>query len=83
MADPAAVNNRHTDVVDQFLFDELLAIVDRVEDFTDRNRRRRMLANRAETMLGFSAGHRILEPEEPVAARGSGRAARLQSAVNR
>jgi hypothetical protein len=43
--DPACVGNGGADIVDQLLFDQLFAIPDAVEHFSDRNRRDGMLAN--------------------------------------
>ena len=63
MADPAAVHDGHPDVVDQLLLDELRAIVDRVEHFAHRNRRRRVLADGAEGRLIFSRNG-VFEPEQ-------------------
>ena len=64
VADAAAVHDGHADVVDQLLFDELRAVVDRVEHLADRNRRRRVLADGAERRLVLRR-HRILQPEQP------------------
>ena len=65
VADPPAVHDGHADVVDQLFLDELLAVVDGVEHFAHRDRRRRVLANRAERRL-ILRRHWILEPEQPV-----------------
>ena len=62
---PPAVHDGHADVVDQLLFDQLRAVVDRVEHFADRDRRRRVLADGAERRLVLRRD-RILEPEQAV-----------------
>ena len=51
VADAAGVHHRRPDVVDELLLDQLLAVVDRVEDLADRERRRRVLADEAEAFL--------------------------------
>ncbi len=65
MTDAAGVHDRRADVVDQLLLDELLAVEDRVEDFADRERRRRVLADQPEALLQFRRS-RIFQPEEMV-----------------
>ena len=53
------------DVVDQLFFNQLLAIPDAVEDFTDGNGRHGVLANQAEARLVLCRG-RIFHPEQAI-----------------
>src|SRR5260370_38748142 len=65
MTDPTRVHDCGPDVIDELLLNELMAIVDRVEDFADRDGRRRVLPDQSERFLGL--GFRwILEQEEMV-----------------
>ena len=50
--DAAGVHDGRADVVDQLLADQVLAVPDRVEDFADRQRRGRVLADQAERLPG-------------------------------
>ena len=53
---PPAWTHGRADIVDQLLLDQLLAVPDRVEDLADRERRRGVLADQAESLAWFSAG---------------------------
>ena len=50
-SDAARVNESDADVIDQLFGDQPLAVPDRVEDLTDRERRGRMQADHAESDL--------------------------------
>ena len=65
MRDAAGVNDRGADEIDQLLGDQRLAVVDRVEDLADRDRRHRVLADQPEAFLVLRR-RRILHPEQPV-----------------
>jgi len=54
------MHNRGPDVINELLADKLLAIVDRIENFTDRQRRRGVLADEAEALLELGR-NRIFE----------------------
>ena len=45
MRDAAAVNDRHAQVVDPLIADEVVRVPDRIEDFAYRDGRRRVLAD--------------------------------------
>ena len=51
--DAAAVHDGRADVVDELVLDEVLAVPDRVEHLAHRERRHRVLADRARTPSGF------------------------------
>lgn len=51
--DSARVHDGGADIVDQLFLDQLLAIVDAVEHFTDRERRGGVLADDPEALLQF------------------------------
>ena len=51
------------DIVDELFLDELLAIVNRIEHFTDGQRRSGVLPNQAKAFLQFR-GSWILQPEQ-------------------
>src|SRR5690606_40460440 len=53
------------DIVNELLFNQLLAVPDAVEHFPHRNWRDGVLADQAETLLVFS-GSRIFHPEQTV-----------------
>src|SRR5256885_4994413 len=59
----ARMYNRGPNVIDELLLDELLAIVDRIDNFTDRQRRRGVLADKAQAFLKLR-GNRVFEPEQ-------------------
>src|SRR6266436_1594259 len=59
------MHNRRPDIVNELLLDELLAIVDRIEDFADRYRRSGVPADEAQTFLQLSR-NRIFEPEQVI-----------------
>src|SRR6266852_2174751 len=63
MRNPTGMHNRGPDVVNELLLDELLAIVDRIEDFADRYRRGGVPADEAQTFLQLSR-NRIFQPEQ-------------------
>src|SRR5207244_11478473 len=71
-SDLTAMHDRRANVIDQLLANQLLAIKDGVEDFADRKRRYRMLANQAKALLHLCR-HGIFEPEEMVRDRKSTR----------
>jgi hypothetical protein len=64
VADAAAVDGRHADVIDELLFDEPVALVDRREHLADGDGRRRVMADEAESFLKLGR-NRIFEPEQP------------------
>ena len=76
---PAGVRDRRPDVVDQLLLDQRVAIVDRVEDLSNRDRRRRVLPDDAKRPLDLGR-NRIFHPEQIETARDFVRAGRLRSA---
>ncbi len=59
----AGVHHGRADVVDQLLFDELLAVPDRIEHLADRERRHRVLADQAEVRLVLGR-RRVFHPEQ-------------------
>src|SRR2546426_9459966 len=65
MRDAARVNDRCTDVVDQLLADQILAVPDRVEDLADGERSRRVLPDEPERLLVLGGGG-VLEPEQAI-----------------
>src|ERR1700723_836990 len=62
MPQPSTVYYGHAEVVDQLFLDQKVRIPNRVEDFADREWRRRMPTNNAEALLQFR-GHGIFQPE--------------------
>src|SRR5208283_2069697 len=60
------VDNRGSNVINQLLLDQLLAIVNGIEHLADGQRSCRMLANQPETLLQF-CGRRIFQPEQMIA----------------
>src|SRR6478736_2673052 len=65
MRDSATMDDGGADVVDELIFDQVFAVPDRVEDFTHRERRHRMLADEFEALLVFRR-RRIFQPEQAV-----------------
>src|SRR5690242_12356660 len=65
MRDAAAVNNRHTNVIDELLGNEYPRIPDGAENLADRQRRRRVPAHDPVTFLELS-GHGVFQPEQMV-----------------
>src|SRR5919198_2084460 len=65
MRDPARMDDRGPDIIDELVLNEVLAVVDAVEDLADRERRHRMLSDEAESVLILGRG-RILHPEQAV-----------------
>lgn len=65
MGDTAGVDNRGADVIDQLLLYQMLAVPDRIEYFTHRQRRHGVLANDVECALVFCRGG-VFQPEQPV-----------------
>ena len=63
MRNPTRVYNRGPNVIDELLLDELLAIVDRIEDFPNSQRRRGVLADEAKAFLQLCR-NRVFEPEQ-------------------
>ena len=63
VGDAAGMHHGGTDVVDELLADQVLAVVDRVEHLAHRQRRGRVLANQAKRFLVF--GRRgVFQPEQ-------------------
>src|SRR5258707_5492257 len=65
MGNSCGVHHGGADVIDQLLLNELLAIEDGVEDFTDGERRGGVAANQAKTFLQLG-GDGVFGPEEMV-----------------
>ena len=65
MGQAPAVDHRHSQVVDQLLLDQNVRVPDGIENFTDRQRRCRVLTNQPEALLQLR-GHRVFEPEEMI-----------------
>ena len=61
--DSASMHNCDPDVINELLLNKLLAIVDRIEDLADRDRRSGVLANEAQTFLQLRR-NRVFEPEQ-------------------
>ncbi len=65
MRHPTRADDRHADIVDQLVLDQVLAVPQRIEDFTDSQRRRRMLTDQLERLLIL--GRRgVFHPEQLV-----------------
>src|SRR5579864_9335747 len=60
-----AVNHGHAEIVDQLLGDEDVRVPNRVEDFSNRNWRSRMLPDGAEAFLQFR-GNWVFQPEQVI-----------------
>src|SRR5207342_898211 len=65
MTDATGPDHRRADVVDELFLNQEMAILNDIEDFAHGQRRRRVLANQAETLLYFG-GDGIFEPEQMV-----------------
>src|SRR5918996_3888 len=65
MADASGAHDRGANVVDQLFADQLRAIVNRIEDLTNGERRGGVLPNQSEARLLFRRC-RILEPEQMI-----------------
>ena len=63
VCDAAGVHNRGANIVDELFLDELMAIVNCIERFTDGQRRCGVLPNQAKAFLQFR-GSWIFEPEQ-------------------
>jgi hypothetical protein len=58
------VDHRRANVVDQLLLDQQLRVPDTVKDFTDRERRCRVLSDEPEAFR-IVGDHGVLEPKQP------------------
>src|SRR5262245_40336083 len=65
MRDASRADDGHADVVDELLLDQLLAVPDRIEHFTDREWRGRVLPYQPERLVVLR-GRRVLEPKEAI-----------------
>jgi len=65
MRNPTRVRHRATNVIDQLLFDQILAIHNMVENFAYSEWSRRVLTNEAEFLLIFTR-RRIFKPKETI-----------------
>ena len=65
MGNPARVHHGRPNVINQLFLNELLAIVNRVEHFADRNRRCRVLPDQPKTFLQLR-WRRIFQPEQVI-----------------
>src|SRR5207245_6229070 len=59
----ASVYHGGANIIDELLLDELLAIVNRIENLADRNRRGGVPADKAQTFLQLRR-NRIFQPEQ-------------------
>src|SRR5689334_3943726 len=71
MGDATGPDDRHPDVVDELILDQVLAVPDRIENFADRERRRAVLADQTKRFLILRRRH-VFQPEETIGLERSG-----------